>query len=315
MLTLKQLQTFYWVGRLGTLSKAADKLHITQSAATKRLQEVEALAASPLFERGDGRKALLTPSGKDLLRECERLLGLIDALERFKQSSRQPARTLHLGLTDLSAMTWFPNFLLRAKEVYPNITIQPEINLSVPLLRKVEEGRLDFAVVPEPPATPRLDRIPVGEAAFGWFAAPGSFADGPHALRELGAKTVIEQSADSIITALCARLWEGSGQQPERIYGGNNVVALAGLVAAGVGVSCLPRVLFDKEVHAGRMQLVQTEPPAPSVVYYGTFLKYPYAALGYVIAELVRTSWRAALPAPDVESAATATGAPSGGRR
>lgn len=288
MLTIKQLQTFYWVARLGTLNKAADKLYITQSAATKRLQEVEAIAAAPLFE-GEGKKALLTPKGKDLLAECEQLLDLLAELDKLKGSAQQPARTLHVGLTDLTVLTWLPTFLRRMKEVYPTITIQPEIDLSVLLQRKVVEGRLDFAILPDPPAAEGLARVPVGEAQFGWFAAPGAFsADTVYALRELGTQTVIEQSAHSIITTLCARLWEGAGLQPERIYGGNNVVALAGLISAGVGVSCLPVALFSKDVEAGKMQLVRTDPPAPSVVYFATFLKYPHSVLSYSVADIAR---------------------------
>jgi molybdate transport repressor ModE-like protein len=91
MLTIKQLQTFYWVARLGTLNKAAEKLYITQSAATKRLQEVEAIAATPLFESG-GRKNALTPKGQELMRECERLFELLEDLDLRKGAMQQPTR-------------------------------------------------------------------------------------------------------------------------------------------------------------------------------------------------------------------------------
>lgn len=62
MLTVKQIETFYWVAKLGTVQRAADKLHITQSAATKRLQDVEAKSAARLFE-GSGKKARLSAKG------------------------------------------------------------------------------------------------------------------------------------------------------------------------------------------------------------------------------------------------------------
>jgi hypothetical protein len=54
MLTVKQIETFYWVAKLGTVQRAADKLHITQSAATKRLQDVEAKSAAR--SKGAARK-------------------------------------------------------------------------------------------------------------------------------------------------------------------------------------------------------------------------------------------------------------------
>lgn len=290
MFTIKQLQTFYWVARLGTLKKAADKLHITQSAVTKRLQEVEAIASTALFEN-DSRRSMLTPHGKALIVECERLFELIDELEELKGHTRQPARTLHVGLTELIALTWFPDFLRRMKTVYPTVTVQPEIDLSSLLRKKVEDGRLDFAFIPDPSEKESLVRAPIGQVQFGWFAAPGIFdPNETYSLPQLAAQPVVEQSEHSIITALCSRLWEGAGVHPKRIYGGNNVVALAGLISAGIGISCLPVALFAQDLAAGKLQLIATNPPAPSVKYFCCFLKYPQSSLGYNVAEIAQQS-------------------------
>ncbi|SOZ19506.1 LysR family transcriptional regulator [Cupriavidus taiwanensis] len=288
MLTIKELETFYWVARLGTLEKAAVKLHVTRSAVTKRLREVEESASMPLFE-GDNRKNLLTPAGKELLGECERLLEVLARLEKMKGLTQQPARTLHAGLTELSALTWFGAFLKRMKSVYPTVTVQPEIDFSSLLQAKVEDGRLDLAILPELPSSSSLASVDIGHVQFGWFTGPGIFPTGEKlSLRDLAAQPVIEQSEHSIITRLCARLWEDYGLQPERIYGGNNVVALAGLVAAGVGISCLPVSLFSKEVAQGKMELIETSPPAPSVRYVCVFPQHPNAEMGYSVAEIAR---------------------------
>lgn len=291
MLTIKQLQTFYWVARLGTVSQAAERLHVTQSAATKRLQELESVASIPLFEPGP-KKGRLTHKGREILADCEGLLALVDQLERIKRSTEAPAPILRIGLGELTALTWFPAFLRRMKAVHPTVTIQPEIDMSTILRDKVAESRLDFAIIPDPAPSDELPRVFLGNAQFGWFAAPGSFREGVvHPLHELATKPVIEQSENSIITALCARLWEGAGVNPERIYGGNNVVALAGLISADVGVSCLPTALFESEVAQGRLQLVETSPAAPAVGYYCCFLK-SNSALGYSVASIARQCCR-----------------------
>ncbi|MBD9667104.1 LysR family transcriptional regulator [Variovorax sp. VRV01] len=291
MLTIKQIQTFYWVARLGTLNKAAEKLYITQSAATKRLQEVEAIAAAPLFESG-GRKNVLTPKGQEMMAECEQLFALLEELDLLKGATQQAARIVHVGLTELTALTWFGRFIRAMKDIYPSVTVQPEIDLSSLLRQRVEEGRLDFAILPDPPNVEGLVRMQLGAAPFGWFAAPGTFAPNvAHPLRDLAAYTVIEQSANSIITELCAQLWESAGVQPDRIYGGNNINALAGLISAGVGISCLPVAMFTQEIERGQLQLVQTEPAAPQVLYYFCFLKHLHSALGYGVADIARRSF------------------------
>lgn len=292
MLTIKQLQAFYWVSKLGTLSKAAAKLHITQSAATKRLQEVESLARFELFEKA-GRKDRLTSKGKELVKECESLLTLLDQLEKLKGTSNLPARTLHVGLTELTALTWFPDFIKLMKKTYPSITIQPEIDLSTLLYMKVKEGRLDFAFLPDLPPDEGLAKIGIGDVAFGWFAAPGTFD--PDILYDLGSlaeMTVIEQSANSIITELCAQLWQNAGVQPMRVYGGNNVNALAGLISAGIGISCLPIAMFEQEINRGSLQLISTVPEAPSVTYKCYFMKHLHSALGYTISQIAKQAYQ-----------------------
>jgi DNA-binding transcriptional LysR family regulator len=288
MLTIKQLQAFYWVARLGTLSRAAEKLCITQSAITKRLHEVQAVAARPLFER-KGRTNQLTQFGRELEEECAALLGMLSVLDDEKSVDNQLARLLRVGLTEMVALTWFADFLRRMKNVYPSITVQPEIDLSLLLQDKVEQGRLELSIVPDVRTSDAMVKVELGEVQFGWFAAAGIFAPGEvHSLHELATQPVIEQSENSVITAACSRLWESAGASPERIYGGNSVKALAGLISAGVGISCLPIALFRNELRAGTLQLLRTSTPAPSVGYSCCFLKSSSSTLGHRVSQIAQ---------------------------
>ncbi|MEI2417178.1 LysR family transcriptional regulator [Orrella sp. JC864] len=288
MLSRAQLETFYWVARLGTLRAAAERLHVTQSAVTKRLQEVESLAAEALFEH-PGRKNTLTPAGRLLFHECEQLLETLDRLDRLK-SPGMPARLqISVGLTELSVMTWFPAFLGAARLRYPDVVIQPTVEDSSTLIHKAESGTLDLCVVAESPESPALHQIEIGAAEFGWFAAPGTFEAGRiHTLHALTRHTFIEQNSQSIVNTLCAQVYAATGAQPERLPGGNNVFALAGLIRAHGGVSCLPVALFREHEASGRLQRVHTDPPLRPVRYYAVFRKYPQTAWNHGLAEIAR---------------------------
>ncbi|SMG48737.1 LysR family transcriptional regulator [Paraburkholderia susongensis] len=288
MLSVKQIETFYWVAKLGTVQRAADKLHITQSAATKRLQDVEAKSAAPLFEAG-GKKARLTAKGHEMLTLCESLLDSIGRLQAYRDADRHVARVVQIGLTELVALTWFPAFLKEMHELFPHLTLQPYVDMSGPLREQVIDGRLDLAILPEPELPAFVTRVALGSASFAWFCRPGQF-DGQRtvSLRELGTVPVIEQVPVSIVTILGSRVLESAGVDPERICGGNNAVAVGGLVAAGVGVSLLPVDLFRKQVRSGLMQIVTTEPAVPPVRYDAIFLKQSHSALGYMVADVAR---------------------------
>ena len=274
MLTVKQIETFYWVAKLGTVQRAADKLHITQSAATKRLQDVEAKSAARLFE-GSGKKARLSAKGHEMLALCEDLLESIGRLEAYQDADRHMTRVLHIGLTELVALTWFSAFLQQMREMFPNLILQPHVDMSGPLQEQVIDGRLDLAILPEPELPASVTRVTLGSARFAWFCRPGEFdRKRTVPLHELGTVPVIEQTPISIITILSSRDFESVGVNPERICGGNNAVVVGGLVAAGVGVSLLPIDLFRQQIENQLMQIVITEPPAPLVRYDAIFLKH-----------------------------------------
>jgi DNA-binding transcriptional LysR family regulator len=288
MLSVKQIETFYWVAKLGTVQRAADKLHITQSAATKRLQDVEAKSAAPLFEEV-GKKARLSAKGHEMLTLCESLLESIGRLQAYRDADRHMARVLHIGLTELVALTWFPAFLKEMHELFPNLILRPYVDMSGPLQEQVIDGRLDLAILPEPELPAFVARIALGSARFAWFCRPGQFdSQRTVSLRELGTVPVIEQIPVSIVTILSSRAFESAGVDPERICGGNNAVAVGGLVAAGVGVSLLPVDLFRQQIHNGLMQIVMTQPAVRAVHYDAIFLKQSHSALGYIVADVAR---------------------------
>ena len=83
MMTFKQLEAIYWVARLGGFSQAAQKLYTTQSALSKRIQDLEALFDTPLFDR-TLRTARLTEKGEEMYALSKRLLAEREAaVEQF----------------------------------------------------------------------------------------------------------------------------------------------------------------------------------------------------------------------------------------
>jgi DNA-binding transcriptional LysR family regulator len=175
------------------------------------------------------------------------------------------------------------------RELFPNLILQPHVDMSGPLQERVIDGRLDLAILPEPELPAWVTRVTLGSARFAWFCRPGEFdSKRTVPLRELGAVPVIEQTPISIITILSSRGFESAGVDPERICGGNNAVVVGGLVAAGVGVSLLPVDLFRQQIKNGLMQIVITDPPALLVRYDAIFLKQSHSALGYMVADVAR---------------------------
>ena len=85
MVTFKQLEALYGITQLGGFAPAANKLHATQSALSKRIRELEALFDTPVFDRSL-RTSCLTEKGEEMFLIARQLLDQRDAaVERFQR--------------------------------------------------------------------------------------------------------------------------------------------------------------------------------------------------------------------------------------
>src|ERR1700754_1460749 len=124
MVTFKQLEALYWVAKLGGFSQAAERLHTTQSAVSRRIQELESVVDTQLFDR-TLRTARLTEKGEEMFSVAQRLLAQRDeAMEQFARPEVMERR-LRIGLTELTAMTWFPRLVSLVQSYYPRVVIEP----------------------------------------------------------------------------------------------------------------------------------------------------------------------------------------------
>jgi DNA-binding transcriptional LysR family regulator len=172
MMTFKQLEAIYWVARLGSFAQAATKLHATQSAISKRVQELESLFDTPLFDR-TLRTARLTDKGEEMFAVAQRLLGHRDAAVEQFQRPEVIERRLRLGVTELTAMTWLPRLVQRIESLYPKVVIEPDVDTSIALRDKLLKDELDVVIVPDALEDPRCEARHVGELEMGWLCKPG----------------------------------------------------------------------------------------------------------------------------------------------
>lgn len=287
--TLKDLEAFYWVARLGTVQAAADKLFITQPALTKRLRSVESVAIHPLFI--GSRKGSLTPHGKKLLELCETLMAKVSHLEKMQSPSPKRARNILIGTVEMVALTWMGKFVSRIREVYPDINVQVRVDLSANLHKMVEARQIDLAMIPDIYPSDKVKKIPLHSVEFGWLCPPNSVpTDAIAPLHELARFPILVQGEASVVTAMAQQLFAQIGAEPELVNGGNNILVLASLIEAGFGISYLPVDLFYENLKKGTLQRVRTDWPQPSVDYCALFLKEPSNVACTAIADLARES-------------------------
>ncbi|MFT5533873.1 MAG: DNA-binding transcriptional LysR family regulator [Burkholderiaceae bacterium] len=271
MLTFKQIEAIHWVAKLGSFAAAADKLNTTQSAISKRLSEIESLLGLQLFDRSH-RTARLTDKGREILGLGEEILLL---RERYVASAGRASitvRRFRIGVTELTALTWLPQFVQAFRQAYPTVELQPEIDLSVSLCEKLKRGAIDLVVVPPVFSDANFEAVKLKELTLAWMCSP-ELCNSRKALtlKQITAYPVLMQVERSGVDVGYERWFLEQGLTVQRIYAGNSLIALSALTTLGFGVSYLPQDYFSDLATSGQLRMLRSEQALPKVPYYAVF--------------------------------------------
>lgn len=146
----QQLQYLVVVSRSGTMADAAAELHVSPSALSQSLSELERKLGLSLFER-DGRTKALSAQGREAVRHAERILAATRDLGGWAEDAVKGERgQVRLGLIDIAAVNYFPESLIQYRAARPRIDLQLSISGSANLTRQLLDGQLDAAVIVAP---------------------------------------------------------------------------------------------------------------------------------------------------------------------
>jgi DNA-binding transcriptional LysR family regulator len=271
VITFKQLEALYWIVQLGGFSQAARKLHTTQSAISKRVQELEAAFDTTLFDRSH-RSARLSDKGEEMLALARQLLDQRDAaVERFSQPAVM-ARRVRIGVTELTAMTWLPRLVQLVRQEYPRVIIEPDVDLSINLRDKMLSDRADLVIVPDAFSEAKLARQRLASVESCWMCKPGLLpARRRMTLQALAAHTILTQGGQSGTGIIYDRWLKSQAVTPANAISCNSLVALIGLTVSGLGVSYLPRRCMEGMIERRLLEVVRTVPALPEVPYVAMY--------------------------------------------
>ena len=139
------LQTLIAIADTGGFASAARTVHRTQSAVSMQMKRLEEIVGQALFEK-QGRRAALTPQGRNLLLYARRIVRLQDeALAAFRSPEVQGE--VRVGVCDDYVMRLMPPILAGFAERHPGVHIRLDSQSSDKLIVATTTGELDFSLV------------------------------------------------------------------------------------------------------------------------------------------------------------------------
>lgn len=143
---LRTLRTLVAIAETGSFLKAADRLGMTLSAVSMQMRTLEDELKTPLFDR-TVRPPMLTPIGKSVVKQARLVINSKDKLLALCADKQELRGSFIVGFVPTASIRLLPDFLINARNRYPDANFSFETSLSTDLARKVYHRKLDAAVL------------------------------------------------------------------------------------------------------------------------------------------------------------------------
>ncbi len=252
---LHKLRIFVTIARLGSFTRAAERLHMTQPTVSQQLAMLETAVGAQLFERHT-RRVYLTPAGDVLLGYAERLLALADEATRTTREAAGLAdRTLRLGVGHTLATYLLPEVLSHYRARYPDHAVRISVGNTAQLLALLAGNSIDLALVGSPAVHVAVSVEPFMHDRLVVIVAPGDdWADrAAIALSELRSRTLLTREPGSALHATVERLLGAAYLASDGIIQLGETEGIKRSVEAGLGVALIQHIAVQREVVAGSL--------------------------------------------------------------
>ena len=263
--TLRQLQYAVAVADLLSFRKAAERCHVSQPSLSAQLAQLEGALGVRLFER-DRRRVLATAAGGEIIARARLILRETDdLLEHARRSGDPLSGTLRIGVIPTISPYLLPRLTAALREAYPALTVLWVEDRTELLVRSLEAGRLDAALLALEADIGDLDREVIGLDPFVLATPVG------HPLGAKASPARASELKDASVLLLddghCFReqaLAFCSGAKARELdFRATSLSTLAQMVAGGAGVTLLPQLAVATEAKRAELSIRPFAQPAP----------------------------------------------------
>src|SRR5690554_5681164 len=254
------LTAFIAVSNLQSFSQAAEYLHLTQSAVSKRIQQLEQHLNTKLFDRHN-RTVSLTEAGRILLPKAQKILDLISDTEIAIQShDTEVAGTLALATSHHTGLHRLPSVVREFTANYPSVNLDLSFVGSEKAYKAIHQRQVELALTTLDNANDTdqgdlksdLKIVPLWQDEMVCVCANNHpLAQQPHlTLADLSKVPAILPEPDTITFQLVERIFQQHGLTLHAPMPTNYLETIKMMITVGMGWSMLPKTMLDIHCHA-----------------------------------------------------------------
>jgi len=258
-MNLNHLAILLAIAEEKTITKAADRLMISQPAVSKQIRILERNLGVQLLER-EARRIRLTHAGQVLSSYGRKIFDLDAEAERTIREIRGLSRgRLAIGASTTIGTYLLPEVFVQFRKKHPGIETTFEIGSSPTIYRRLEEGALDVAFTETPPSDQQLAARTFASDQLVAIAKPGHpiFGHKKVSARTLCKEPFVVRATGSDTKSFVERALSQRGLEINAVMAFDTTEAIKRAVAAGIGVAIVSHLSISLELKARTLATVQ----------------------------------------------------------
>ncbi|MGE8611317.1 MAG: LysR substrate-binding domain-containing protein [Achromobacter veterisilvae] len=272
MLEIRHLETLTAIREGGSLQEAAERLHLTQSALSHQLRDLETRLGTPLLNRRT-RPARLTTAGLRVLALADEVLPRIRATEReLQRLAAGRTGRLHLAIDCHSCFQWLMPALDAFRAQWPDVALDLSAAFSFAPLPALVRGDLDLVITSDPQPLDAVEYLPLFKYELVLAVSDSNPLSGSKFVtpEQLADQTLITYPVDKQRLDIFTTFLDPADVEPAAVRKAELTPIIAQLVASNRGVAALPNWALTEYMNQGWLRLCRLGPQGVWRTLYAT---------------------------------------------
>lgn len=269
MINIELYRFFYVVAVNQNITKASEKLNISQPAITKHIKNLEDALGVILFNR-TRKGVVLTPIGQIIFLEIKNALTIFDNVENeIKNYKDNDCGTIRIGIST-TLVRILMNYINNFYKKYPNVKIEINTDTTKDNIKLLQNGLLDFVVCKLPNNLDNdLNFIKIGDSSYEFVANKELYSniEQPIKLSNLLKYPILLQKEPSNSYFSAKRLFKENNLEVDSKLNIGSSSLLIDFTKIGYGIGYVTKLYIEKELENKSLFIIKTIPETPKISY------------------------------------------------
>jgi DNA-binding transcriptional LysR family regulator len=238
---LRQLEYFQMASRLRNITRAAQRLRVSQPNITVAIKKLEAELEVQLFDRSQ-KQLTLTPEGTVFLRRIEiALRNIQDAVLEVNDYKQLQKGTIKIGIPPMMGAYLFPKVFSGFRQIHPHLDVLLYEEGSLSIREKLESDELDFGIIIVPDSTPNLNVLKMSRNQLMVCVAQSSPLSRKSKIKpkDIAVSDLIMMKEGAYLREVVQNKLSALKISPHTVLESSQIVTIKGLVSHEVGIAFL----------------------------------------------------------------------------